>query len=345
MDNTSFAPGNNSINNSVPPPTPQYSEPEHKHFLNKKFIVTFVILALLGGGAYGGVWYWQDQQVVNEIVPTFTPRVDGSTSLTTSWKTYTNTQYGFEVKYPESYSMSGTSNGSNITFKSTEACKSFVSGGGEWPIDCQSYNILVQQNKISGPEMSKTFVAGIQAEKYSDSNGQWSNGTQILVQFQKGQNWYIQTFTFNTAKSQISESIMDQILSTFKFIDSADTSTWKTYSGSTVYGEQYKYSVKYPSVWQLGKGRGDATLEYGQCTISLGAGGGGAPGTQIETHKINIGGVAGDQTIYEEQTNGITYRFVYTWFGSQYGFELIYPKQDSTCLTDYKNILETLKIN
>ncbi len=87
-------------------PEPQYQAPmdsvvspqvpDHKYFLNKKFIVTFVILLLLGTGAYAGIWYWQNQQVAQEAVPTFTPRADE----TADWKTYTNTQYGFEVRDP-----------------------------------------------------------------------------------------------------------------------------------------------------------------------------------------------------------------------------------------------------
>lgn len=71
--------------------------PEQKHFLNKKFIVTFVVLAVLGSGAYAGIWYWQNQQLTNEVVPTFTPRPIDETA---NWKTYHNDQYGFEVKYP-----------------------------------------------------------------------------------------------------------------------------------------------------------------------------------------------------------------------------------------------------
>jgi len=47
------------------PEQPQYQAPiipEHKHFLNKKFVITFVILLLLGTGAYAGIWYWDNQQ-------------------------------------------------------------------------------------------------------------------------------------------------------------------------------------------------------------------------------------------------------------------------------------------
>ena len=73
--------------------------PEHKHFLNKKFIATFVILILLGSGAYASLWYWQNQQVAQEVAPTFTPRADA----TADWKTYTNSTMGIQFMYPASW--------------------------------------------------------------------------------------------------------------------------------------------------------------------------------------------------------------------------------------------------
>ncbi len=84
------------------PQEPQYSAPEHKHFLNKKFIVTFVILLLLGAGAYAGIWYWQNQQVAQEAVPTFTPRVIDEMA---GWETHTDIKYWFEFKYPASFEI------------------------------------------------------------------------------------------------------------------------------------------------------------------------------------------------------------------------------------------------
>jgi len=183
-----------------------------KGFANTILITVVIILV-----AIGGYFVMAKKSTPIVKIQQEATTIPGIISDTLNWKTYTNEQYGFEFKYPENYSVSVNPTDSNVTFKS-EGCKSLVSGGGEWPTDCQSYNVLVQQNKISGPEMSKTFVAGIQAEKYSDSNGMWSNGTQVLVQFQKGQNWFIHTFTFNSGRTQESESLMNQILSTFKFV-------------------------------------------------------------------------------------------------------------------------------
>lgn len=92
MDYQSFQP------NPPAPQMPQQMPPVQKTF-TPKFIGVIVGLLVLGGVAYGGMWYWQKQQVVQEVVPTFTPRVDE----TANWKTYTNTQYGFEIKHPEDW--------------------------------------------------------------------------------------------------------------------------------------------------------------------------------------------------------------------------------------------------
>src|SRR3989344_6658497 len=85
----------------ITPQPEQFPVQPQKHFLNKKFAITLVILLLLGTGAYAGIWYWQKQQVTQEAGPTFTPRAD----VTANWKTYTNTQYGFGFKYPNSLNV------------------------------------------------------------------------------------------------------------------------------------------------------------------------------------------------------------------------------------------------
>ncbi|HEY4474960.1 MAG TPA: hypothetical protein VJC06_03495 [Candidatus Paceibacterota bacterium] len=226
--------------------TPEFRLPHGRVY--PKLIWLIISIVFLSSIAYAGIWF-ASRRMAEQVVPTFTPRPSATPDPTADWKTYMNTKYGFTVKYPESYFTFHTSGDSNISFRSTEACKLLENGGGEWPTDCQAYDVLVQQNKISGPEMSKTFVAGIEAEKFSDLNGQWSNGTQVLVQFQKGQNWYIQTFTFNTAKSQVSEIIMNQILSTFKFTSITPSTSltptpsagWRTFKDS-----QSRFEIQYP---------------------------------------------------------------------------------------------------
>ncbi len=117
--------------------------PPHRHFLNKKFIVTFVILLLVGVGAYAGMW-WKFGGIkpmlcgfgvvdVLGVCPAgficqganppnpdaggvcvrgkvaVTPKADA----TAGWKTYTNTQYGFSFKYPSK--LNSTENDNVVT--------------------------------------------------------------------------------------------------------------------------------------------------------------------------------------------------------------------------------------
>ncbi|MEK7646056.1 MAG: hypothetical protein AAB374_03045 [Patescibacteria group bacterium] len=79
----------------IPQPETAITPEPHKHFLNKKFAITFIVLLLLGGGVYAGIWWWQSQQIANVIVPTFTPRV--------SSEIYTNNQFGFSIALPDSW--------------------------------------------------------------------------------------------------------------------------------------------------------------------------------------------------------------------------------------------------
>ena len=259
MDNTSFAPGNNSINNSVPPLTPQYSAPEPKHFLNKKFVVTFVVLLLLGSGAYVGIWYWQNQQVAQEVVPTFTPRASVTADPTADWKTYTNAQYGFEFKYPVDWKI-------DDNLKLNRCCLDVFNSPEPYQGDSLKQNVMKAQfqyqtlSTVSSMEqfINRAIADNNQSEmspkitRGSITNFKNQNGIDI-IKFDYGQASLKYTYSI-PMKPDFSQMInilvwnpdpvFDQILSTFKFTDSVDTSTWKTYTNT-----QYGFSFMYPLDW------------------------------------------------------------------------------------------------
>ena len=116
MDYSSFQPGGQEQQSHGPVPqapiqalvTPPPMESVPRKIFTPKFIGVVALLLVLGAGAYAGIWYWQNQQAAQEIVPTFTPRPSVSvtpTPDTSTWKTYTNTQYGFEIKYPNDFEV------------------------------------------------------------------------------------------------------------------------------------------------------------------------------------------------------------------------------------------------
>jgi len=76
-------------------PAPQM-EPLRKIF-TPKFVALIIAIVLIGAGAYGAIWWWGNQNSnppIGGAIPSATP------DPTADWKTYTNTQYGFEFKYP-----------------------------------------------------------------------------------------------------------------------------------------------------------------------------------------------------------------------------------------------------
>lgn len=158
----------------------------------------------------------------------------------TDWKTYQNNTYGFEAKYPDSYSEFHSSGGdSGIDVSTGKECESLLNTATNvFPLDCQYYSIYVmnvQKNSTPGSHGPGVVtypitVAGIQGEKVVSPTGigNWENMDQVVVWFQKGDNWYIQTFTFNHVKSQAAESVMNQILSSFRFTNSSQTAGCNT---------------------------------------------------------------------------------------------------------------------
>jgi hypothetical protein len=219
---------------------PIISQPEpqpipHRHFLNKKFALTFVILALVGVGAYAGIWWWGNQNS-KVAVPSATP------DPTAGWQTYTNTQFGYSFKYPADWKLTEYTDGVDVEPPSSDGHNTYFGVS----IDSRTWSQV--QTEFNKPGVADQFVVqdivvdGIPAKEYGVKSGNQTAGS-IFLTFS---NTTYHISLFRPAINPTAVKTVNDILSTLKFNNSATISTWKTY-----HNEQYGFEFKYPADWKL----------------------------------------------------------------------------------------------
>ena len=229
----------------IPQPETVLTPETHKHFLNKKFIITFVVLILLGTGAYAGIWYWQNQQLAQEVAPTFTPRADE----TADWKTFNSKYFNISFEYPNGYEVYDSQNYIAVAKDKYQTYQNEVANGDNafFQIRRFSQNYTkeqILQNKawLENPALLKISVDGSEFTKIEGTRlgGEvYQYGKMIDVVFDAS-NLVISQFSNSCSENNDCFTVGSQILSTFKFTDSVDTSTWKTYTNTRV-GYQFEY--------------------------------------------------------------------------------------------------------
>ncbi|KKR02565.1 MAG: hypothetical protein UT29_C0001G0045 [Candidatus Yanofskybacteria bacterium GW2011_GWA1_39_13] len=231
MDYQSFQPN---------PPGSQMSEQipsVHKNF-TPKFAGIVVGLLVLGGVAYG-IWWWGNKSS------------QFATDETSNWKTYTNILYGYSISYPPNYLITTTDYCGNDGCELRQPTSSSYEVTIERPTEASVSNeakrdvLMISLNKkgqeyfsVAPGERSLDF-GGYQAKIVEGIAGELQ--TKSLVIDRKD---YI--FHISADYNQNNGGVSFDILSTFRFIDSADTSTWQTY-----HNEEYGFEFKYPKDWRV----------------------------------------------------------------------------------------------
>lgn len=177
--------------------------------------------------------------------PTPTPTPDP----TANWKTYSDSKYGFSLKYPSEYLISEVNNG--IFFSKSPEEKVKLDACLK-QIECNSFSLGIQFTSGSKPteQSLKDYIIKHDSGDFYTWDSKAIDGSNALqteydavvgsgkinvTYVVKGTSVLrIQTQTENI-------SIYNQILSTFKFTDPA--ANWKIYSGKYL-------SFKYPPNWK-----------------------------------------------------------------------------------------------
>ncbi len=259
----------------IPPPPPEQPiVPEVPKTKSKLLPVLIILFAILGLGLVG-YWVYKNYLTSRRPIIESTPIPIATTDPTANWKTYSNTKYGYSIKYPNGWEPNrGPGNLTDEQISEQNVADFFDPNlPGEDP--GTGFNILINEldptsinKKCTTLDecFSKTFswlLADTKIEKVATT---FLGQPAIEFTYQKTTNLYSQTWKYiyfvyqenaynihiSTATSRANTifDIFDQILSTFKFsIQTEDVSNWKIYNSPETGNYISPFQINYPSSW------------------------------------------------------------------------------------------------
>jgi len=197
----------------------------HKNHLRPfAWVLILVVIAFAAGYI---VWARANQSwpYDNEIigVPTNSPTAD--------WETYSNTTYGFEIKYPGTWSVvDDLANGANIADPKN--------------INQNRISVFVYQNDPENSMRDVNQITSMESVKFHGLDAKQFGGESGITG---------KSSTFLVAKSNLDYYVLispadmyDQVFSTFKFTEKLGaTADWKTYTNS-----KYGFELIFPDAWK-----------------------------------------------------------------------------------------------
>jgi hypothetical protein len=218
--------------NPLPPSNDIQPLPTEKNWFLRHLIVSeFIGLAIIVLGVTGYYYYQATHPKLTVPVPVHHAQTDA----TANWKTYTNSQYGFEFKYP-----------SNL--KVDECDPSFIYLNGNCDSDAPYSGLIQIEDPKSitidkNAEFKTINLGGIQAKQYSGQvssvgPGPEDGANSEGIFFSKdNKTWHLE-FIADTSGNFPG---MDQILSTFKFTEKDPLSSIKV---GDKFGDMTVQSIK-----------------------------------------------------------------------------------------------------
>ncbi|MEX2007148.1 MAG: hypothetical protein WD992_00020 [Candidatus Levyibacteriota bacterium] len=245
-----------NLNQNMPPEEPVAPPPLPPRHSSKLFIglIVFFALLLMAGIAFGAYYFSADKnsnstKIATIVTPTPTPDpASNAADATANWKTYTNDTFSYSLKFPDTFtvpvqtsrekSQLGVDNNMCIKNKSDNNCHIIIN----------VYSISTGATLQQWIDDNKLLAYGTIQTRSSTGLKINLNGNDgfILESFNGGNNYIFQhnndIYVLELPKNYTEED--KEILSTFKFIDTTNTSNWKTYEGKN-------FTFKYPPELEL----------------------------------------------------------------------------------------------
>lgn len=297
-----------NINQPPVQPPPQTPRVKTKSSFLTVFFILILLLILVGGGVFAYQKFIRNPTSIATTTPSPSESLvpAGTGDPTTSWKTYTNSILGFELKYPETLILYENKDKAKIVslsyipicdIETTNLCLYYPPdqyAGTNFKGAGLSVNILEENisAKICGTlnqSVGSKVINGMTFTVGEDTGVALGNQSQDTIYriFHSNKCFDI-VIRINTDSSDVNSppgtvkkftesekatvlSLFEQILSTFKLTDQAGkTADWKTYADKTA-----GFEIKYPSNWTYfikspTKGTGNSNLApyYGKVNFT-----------------------------------------------------------------------------
>lgn len=237
----------------VESPTPVI---EQKPRINKFVILGVILGVLVFAGAVFGAYKIGQKQIQFQPSPTPEAVVSPSPDPTADWETYTNTKYGYSIKYPQNYSLGSFGEEkpetlANIELKSPESTISII-----WMTESPEYSVSLVDwyNNLSTVEIPYTSYGAQTSPDYTERKEIEIGGVKGIQLKQIGEHGDFADILLPLLNAVVEIGIdydiietpeIKQILSTFKFLEEGQVEL-KTYRN-----DKYNFEFQYPQKWEL----------------------------------------------------------------------------------------------
>lgn len=205
--------------------------------------IIIIVLALII--VAGGIWYF----VINK------PKANSSITddQLKDWKTYTNKEYGFEIKYPDIFTTDGHSTSDSYVVQFLKNSEKTIYGQIEIAATIDEKGAITEFTKNTNWTKIGTKMIGDRSFQEFKTKDE---AVAYISYIKCGE--YCKALSFDPAieisfngtalklMHKNTEEIINQILSTFKFINQDTTVDWKTYTNN-----QYGFLFKAPQNYKF----------------------------------------------------------------------------------------------